>query len=96
MILDGFDDSTPVDDLEHYCGHLQETLDRLISLDDNIHDLLSDKEYEEDINACEEYIDRTKWAIQRASRRIDNSRSASTARSSINGPTNTTATVPTG
>ena len=52
--LEGFDDSTPLDDLEHYCGRLQETLDRLISLDDTIHDLLPDKEYEEDTETCEE------------------------------------------
>jgi len=44
-ILDGFDDSAPVDDLEHYRGRLQESLDKLISLDDAIHDhLLPDKE----------------------------------------------------
>jgi len=47
-MLDGFDDSTSLDDFEHYCGRFQETLDRLISLDDAFHDLLSDK-YEEDV-----------------------------------------------
>jgi len=77
-MLDGFGDSS-LDDIEHYRGRLKETLDRLISLDDAIHDLLPDKQYEEDINTCEEYTDRTKRAIQTASRRIDNSLSASTA-----------------
>jgi len=66
-------------------------LDRLIALDDAIHDLLPGKEYEEDINTCEEYIDKTKRATQKASRRIDNSLSVSTARLSIYGPTKQTA-----
>ena len=78
-LLDGSDDSTKLDDFEHYRGRLQETLDRLTSLDDAIYDRLSD-EYEEDIKTCEEYIDKKKRAIQKASRRIDNDMSASTAR----------------
>jgi hypothetical protein len=86
-MLEGFTDSTPLDDLEHYCGRLKETLDRLIALDDSIHDLLPDQEYEDDIHTCEEYIDKTKRAIQRASRRIDDSLSVSTTRLSIDGPT---------
>jgi hypothetical protein len=94
--LDGFDDTVPGYDLEHYRGRLQESLDRLISLDDAIHDLLPDKGYEEDIVACEEYIDKTKRGIQRASKRIDNSLSTSTAHLSINGPSSTATTVPTG
>jgi hypothetical protein len=63
---------------EHYRGRLQENLDSLISLEDVIHDLLSDNEHEEDIKACEEYIDRRKRAIQRACRRLDNELPAST------------------
>jgi len=55
-----------------------------ISVDDAIHDLLSD-EYEEDIKAFEEYIYRTKRAIQKTIRRMDNGQSASTARLSIHG-----------
>lgn len=62
-----------LDDLELNRGRLKENLYRLISLNDGIHDLMPDKEYEEDINTCEEYIDKTKRAIQKASRRIDNS-----------------------
>jgi hypothetical protein len=65
-LLDGLDDSTSLDVFEHYRWRLQETLDRLISLDDSIHDPLSDSEYEEDVKACEEYIDSTKRAIQKA------------------------------
>ena len=41
-------------------------------------------------------IDKTKVAIQKASRRIDNDLSASTARLNIRGPTQPTATVPIG
>jgi len=89
--LEGFEDSTSLDDLEHYRGRLQETLDRLIELDDAIHDLMPDKEYEEDINTYEKYIDKTKRAIQKVSRRIGNSLSVSTALLSINGPTQQTA-----
>jgi hypothetical protein len=55
-LVDKFDDSTSLDDYEHYRGRLQETLDKLLSLDDAIHDLLSDDEYQEDIRVCEEYI----------------------------------------
>lgn len=86
-LLDGFDDSTSFYDFDHYRGHLQETLDRLIALDDAIHDLLPDKEYEEDITTSEEYIDKTKRAIQKAIRRIDNDLSTSTARLNIHGST---------
>jgi hypothetical protein len=94
-LLDGFVDSTSLDDFEHYRGRLQETLERLTSLDDAIHDLLSNNEYEENIKACEEYMDRTKRAIQKASRRMDNDLSASTARLNIHGSTQPTTTVPT-
>ena len=65
-------------------------------MDDAIHDLLSDKEYEEDTETCEEYIDKTKRAIQKASRRIDNSLSASTVRLSLDRPTQQTIPAPTG
>jgi hypothetical protein len=47
-MIAGFDDSTSLDDFEHYRGRLQETLDELLSLDDAIHDVVSDEEYAED------------------------------------------------
>ena len=75
---------------------MQETLHRLTSLDDAIHNLLSDNGYEEDIKAYEEYKDRTKRTIQKASRLMDNDVSASTTRLSIHGSTQPTATVPIG
>jgi len=92
-LRDGFDDSTSLDDFEHYRKRLQETLDRLISLYDAIHDLLSD-EYE-DIKAREEYIDRNKRANRKANRRMDNSLSASTAQLRIHGFAQPTSTVST-
>jgi len=64
-ILEGYEDYTPLDDLENYCGHLKETLERIVSLDDSIHDLLPDKEFEEDITSCEEYIIRRKGQSRR-------------------------------
>jgi hypothetical protein len=94
--LKGFDGSTPLDDLQPYRGRLQETLDRLLSLDDAIHDLRPDKEYEEDIDICEEYIDKVKRAIQRASRRINGRLSSSAVRLSLDGPTQQTAPAPAG
>jgi hypothetical protein len=86
-LLDGFNDSTPLEEFELYRGRLQETLETLLSLDDAIHDLLSDEEYAEDIMVCEEYIDKAKRAIQKANRRTDSSLSASTARLTITPPT---------
>ena len=91
-LLDGFDDSIPLDDFQHYSW----CLDRLISLHDAIHDLLSYNEYEEDIKACEEYIDKTKRANQKASRSMDSDLSASAARFNIQGSTQLTANVPFG
>jgi hypothetical protein len=93
-MLEGFDDSTPLDELEHYRGRLQETLGRLLSLDDAIHDILPDKEYKKDADICEEYIDKTKRA--RASRRIDNSLSASAGRLNLGGPAQQTVPAPAG
>jgi hypothetical protein len=45
-------------------------LDKLVVLDDAIHDLLSDSEFQTDIEKCEDYIDSAKRAIQRAARGI--------------------------
>jgi hypothetical protein len=56
---------------------------------------LPDKEYEEDTNTCEEYIDKMKSAIQEAGGRIANHLSVSTTRLSINGPIQHISPVPT-
>jgi len=95
-MLEDSEGSIPLDDLVHNHGRLKETLDRLISLDDSIHYVLPNKEYEEDVHTCEEYIDKTKRAIQKASRRIDSSLSVSTTRLSINRPTQQPAPALTG
>jgi len=87
-LLDGFGDSTSLDDfLSNTEGVLKDTLDRIISLDDSTHYILPNDEYEEDIKACEEYIDRTKRAIHKANRRRDDGLSASIARLNIHGST---------
>jgi hypothetical protein len=70
-------DATTPDDLEPYSGRLQETLDRLVSLDDSIHDLLNDEEYASDVDSCETYIDTPKRAIYKAARAIDSKLSTS-------------------
>jgi len=92
-MLDGFEDSTPLDNIEHYCGHLRETLDRPILLDDPFHDFFCQTKC---TNTSEEYTDKTKRAIQKASWRIENSLSVSTTRLSIYVPTQHITPVPTG
>jgi hypothetical protein len=71
---------------EHNRNRLQETLDRLNSLDDAIHGLLSDTEYGADIDACDEYIDKAKRAILKATRRMESKLAASTAELNITQP----------
>ena len=63
-------------------------------MDDAILELLSD-ENEEHIKACEEYIDKTKRAILKPRRRMDDL-SPSTARLSIHQSNQPNATVPMG
>jgi hypothetical protein len=41
---------------EYYKDRLHETLGRLTSLDDEIHELLDNSEYDADLQKCEEYI----------------------------------------
>jgi hypothetical protein len=58
-----------------------------VSLDDAIHDFLSDAEYDEDVETCEEYIDKAKRVILRASRELENrfvDSAASTALPDVN------------
>jgi hypothetical protein len=38
----------------------------MLKLDDSIHDLLADDEYDTDVAICEDYIDTAKRAIQKA------------------------------
>ena len=59
-----------LDDYEHNRGRLQETLDQLVRLDDDIQDLLEDREYTVDVETCEEYIDSAKRALLKANQKI--------------------------
>jgi hypothetical protein len=64
--------STPFDDYEYYPDWLRETLDQLVSLDNDIQYLLEDSEYTADVSKSEEYIDSAKRAILKAKREIEN------------------------
>jgi hypothetical protein len=44
-----FTDTTTLEDCEYYKDRLHETLGRLTSLDDEIHELLDDSEYDADL-----------------------------------------------
>jgi hypothetical protein len=94
--INAFTNSTEVEEIEHNRDRLRETLQTLTELDEPIQDLLSDKEYEEDTSVCEEYIDKAKRAIQRASRCIEGDPSASAVRLSWVGPTQLTDPAPAG
>ena len=63
-------ENTPLDDYEHYRGRLQETLDQLVRLDEAIQDLLEDREYTDDVETCEEYIDSVKRALLKTNQEI--------------------------
>jgi transcription elongation GreA/GreB family factor len=65
-----FTDTTTLEDYEYYKDRLHETLGRLTSLDDEIHELLDDSEYDADLQTCEEYIESAKRAILRTSHKI--------------------------
>ena len=43
IAINTFDDSTDIEELEHYRDRLQEALQNLISLDESVHDLLDDE-----------------------------------------------------
>jgi len=51
-----FTDTTTLEDYEYCKDRLHETLGRLTSLDDETHELLDDREYDADLQRCEEYI----------------------------------------
>jgi iron-sulfur cluster repair protein YtfE (RIC family) len=62
-----FIDTTTLEDYEYYHDRLREILGRLTSLDDKIHKLTDDSEYDADLQNYEEYIESTKCAILRTS-----------------------------
>ena len=65
-VINAFDDSTNIEEIEHYRDHLQEILQNLITLDESIHDLLEDEEYAVDAEKCEELVDSAKRAVRKA------------------------------
>ena len=81
--INEFTENTPLDDYEHYRGRLQETLDQLVRLDDAIQDLLEDREYTVDVEACEEYIDSVKRALLKANQEIGRRLASSAANLNI-------------
>jgi len=52
-----FNDITALEDYEYHQEGLHEALGRLTSLDDKIHELIDDREYDADVQKCEEYIE---------------------------------------
>jgi hypothetical protein len=69
--FNSFTGETALDDHEHYKGRIKEALERMLKLDDCIHNRLLDDEYYADVAICEDYIDTAKRAIQKPARGID-------------------------
>jgi hypothetical protein len=69
--INSFTGETARDDYEHYKDRLKEELEHMLRVDDTIHDLLTDEEYEADVATCEEYIEVGKRAIQKAGRGLE-------------------------
>jgi hypothetical protein len=92
--INGFSDTTTLDDVEHYRDRLQETLDRLTTLDDSIQNLIEDEEYAMDVDTCEEYIERSKRAVQKVSRAIETKISNSLRNVTVTPPGLNTVTSP--
>jgi hypothetical protein len=64
--------STPLEDYEYYRDCLQETLDQILSLDNDIQDLLEDSEYTTDVQVAEDYIDLSVRALLTAKWEMEN------------------------
>jgi hypothetical protein len=47
--INSFTEDTAHADYDHYKGRLEEALERMLKLDDTIHDLLNDEEYDADV-----------------------------------------------
>jgi uncharacterized membrane protein YccC len=78
-----FTNTTTLEDYEHYQDRLREALGRLMSLHDEIHELIDDNEYDADVQKCEEYIESTKRAILRTLRQMKKHLATSTANVTI-------------
>jgi len=66
-----FTDTTTLEEYVYYMERHHEILGRLISLDDEIHELLDDSEYEADLQKCEENIQSDKRAILLTSHKME-------------------------
>jgi hypothetical protein len=66
-----FTHSTAMEDYEYYQDRLREALRRMTGLDEEIHELMDDCEYNADVHKCEEYIESAKRAILRISRQME-------------------------
>jgi hypothetical protein len=66
-----FTDNTTLEDYEYYQDRLRETLRRLTSLDEEIHELMDDSKYDADLQKCEECVESAKRAILRTSHRME-------------------------
>ena len=69
--LHGFNTSSILDEVGHFYDRLRETLEQLTILDNAIHDLCDDTEYEADVQTCEAYIERCKWTIRKTKNLIE-------------------------
>jgi hypothetical protein len=78
-----FTDTTTIEDYEYYQDRLREGLGRLTSLDDDIHELIDDSEYDADVQICEEYMEYAIRTILRTSRQIEKHLTVSTAKVTI-------------
>ncbi|KAF8792718.1 hypothetical protein HNY73_004287 [Argiope bruennichi] len=65
-------DDSSIEDVEYTCNRLTTTLNEMKITDNEIHNLLSDEEYENDILQCESYNDNAEFAIFRAKKIIQN------------------------
>jgi hypothetical protein len=59
-LIKEFTASTPLADYEFYQDRLRETLDQLLSLDDDIQDCLDDNTYATDVEVIEGYAESAK------------------------------------
>jgi hypothetical protein len=64
--------SAPLENFQYYQDHLRETLDQLLSLDNDIQDFLDDNEYMTDVEVAEEYINSAERALLKAKQEIEN------------------------
>ena len=84
--INAFTDDTPIEEYQYHRGRLQETLDKMLAIDEEIQDLLPDSEFTTDADKCEEYTDSAKRAIQRAETAISKSLSTSMSSMTVSHP----------